>query len=433
MAVNATAIWRVRPSGSNTNGGGYDPGISGAATDYSQQNSAQASGTNGVTVGTTAFVDATASAFTSAMVGNAVYITGSGQTTGWYFVTGYTSSSTVTLDRSPGTGTGATWYLGGGWADFWTNTTSSGPVVAGNTVYILGSGVPNPSSYSYDYSPSEYFTSVSGSSSAGRIKFVGDPATPNGGVPCISTPGELFVCTLATIQNLWLVAGSATGNTNGVLYLTYGRIINCVLDQNGYDIGITSSNTALVDFIGCEVFSSVAKRSTNSQYAMFLGCSGSVCSAFGCNIHDCIGPGVALEGASTMGYCIVAKNGGDGVYATQNSANPGEKLFNCVIDGNAGNGVEIGAQSDLAYITVFNNIISNHTTASTYGMTVDAGTTAANNLIKGFIDYNTFYNNTTDLNAISYGAHDTSNSGSAPKTISSSPYVNSATENYTLA
>ena len=134
----------------NTNGGGYDPGISGAATDYSQQNSAQASGTHGTTTGTTTFTDATALAFTSAMVGNAIYITGTGQTTGWYFVTAYSSSSVVTLDRSPGTGTLATWHLGGGWADF-TNLVSTGPLVAGNTVYALGSGTPNPASYTYDY------------------------------------------------------------------------------------------------------------------------------------------------------------------------------------------------------------------------------------------------------------------------------------------
>lgn len=80
MTVNSTAVWRVRPSGSNTNGGGYDAGISGAATDYSQQNAAQASGTHGVTTGSTTFTDATANAFTSAMIGNALYITGTGPT-----------------------------------------------------------------------------------------------------------------------------------------------------------------------------------------------------------------------------------------------------------------------------------------------------------------------------------------------------------------
>ena len=147
MAVNATAIWRVRPSGSNTNGGGYDSGIAGAATDYSTQNSAQASGTHGAGSGTTTFTDSTAAAFTSAMVGNAIKIAGQG----FYFVTAFTNASNVVVDRTLGTFSSASWSLGGGWADYFTNTTSAGPLVAGNWCLILGSGIPDPSSYTFDY------------------------------------------------------------------------------------------------------------------------------------------------------------------------------------------------------------------------------------------------------------------------------------------
>src|SRR5271170_2466310 len=100
MAVNATAIWRVRPSGSNTNGGGYDPGISGAATAYSKQNTAQATGTLGTSTASTTFTDA-GGAFTSAMVGNALWIaSGAGFTVGAYFITAFGSSTSVTLDRA---------------------------------------------------------------------------------------------------------------------------------------------------------------------------------------------------------------------------------------------------------------------------------------------------------------------------------------------
>src|ERR1700680_1745544 len=198
MAITATAAWRVRPSGVNTNGGGYDAGIAGAATDYSQQNAAQASGTNGATVGTTDFADVTAAAFTSAMIGNAIYITGAGQTTGFYFVVAFVSAAHVTLDRSPGTGTSATWHLGGGWADWWTNTTAN--IVPGNIVYILGSGTPNPASYTYDYVSPASFVPVSGNATAGLITFANDPGTPGykappdttGGMPVIQTPTRVF-------------------------------------------------------------------------------------------------------------------------------------------------------------------------------------------------------------------------------------------------
>src|SRR5271170_4168055 len=175
MAVNATAIWRVRPSGSNTNGGGYDPGISGAATDYSQQNTAQATGTLGTASGTATFTDA-GGAFTSAMVGNALWIaSGAGFTVGAYFIVTFNSSTSVVLDRSPGTGTVAHWALGGGWADFWTNGASTGPAVGGNFIYILGSGIPNPTSYVIDYTAPSFIPQSAGT---GIVTFANDPSTP---------------------------------------------------------------------------------------------------------------------------------------------------------------------------------------------------------------------------------------------------------------
>jgi hypothetical protein len=262
MTINATAVWRVRPSGANTNGGAYDAGIAGAATDYSQQNSAQASGTAGTATGTTAFADAVAAAFTSAMVGNCIQIvSGSGFTAGFYFVTAFTSSTAVTLDRSPGTGTVAVWHLGGGWADFWTNTTAN--IVPGNTVYVLGSGIPNPSSYTYDYTNPTFFTPVSGNATAGYITFAADPQTPNfstGGVPCIkqgTTRGVmLFSTNFIKISNLWIVLAVAD---NG-LFQSMGAFVmlNCVVDQFAFDASLmNTANPQAV--LGNEMFS-VLKR-----------------------------------------------------------------------------------------------------------------------------------------------------------------------------
>src|SRR5271155_4196987 len=85
MAVNATAVWRARPSGVNTNGGGFDCSISSAAT-----------GTNGTWVtaaGTTTFTDATAAAFTSGMAGSAINILGVGQV----LILTYVSSTQITV------------------------------------------------------------------------------------------------------------------------------------------------------------------------------------------------------------------------------------------------------------------------------------------------------------------------------------------------
>jgi hypothetical protein len=105
MAKGAAAVWEVRPPavGSDTNGGGYDSIISGAGTDYSLQNAAQVSVTDAVTNGTTTVTSATAG-FTSAMVGNACYLSGGTGSVAAdrYFVTGFTNSTTITVDRSTG-------------------------------------------------------------------------------------------------------------------------------------------------------------------------------------------------------------------------------------------------------------------------------------------------------------------------------------------
>lgn len=424
MAVNATAVWRVRPSGNNTNGGGYDAAISGAATDYSQQNSAQASGTHGSTVGTATFVDAIANSFTAAMIGNAVYITGSGQTTGWYFVTGYSSSSTVTLDRSPGTGTGATWALGGGWADFWTNVTTSGPLVQGNTVYLLGSGIPNPASYTYDYNYSGSQFNGPQNQLSLLIVFATDPSTPSyssGGKACLAVNGLTFNSGSGLyLKNLWFVFtsnnNSGYGLTNGSAYAA-----NCVFDQNGYDMMCLNTCST----INVECFSSVAKRSSNSQPAMQLTPTANLSlTVMGCNVHDTVGPGIQLQ-QGTVAFNVIAKCGGYGIYCDDSNGHYPSAVFNNTIDGNTGDGIRFRDTANLLLAPIVNNIISNHTTGGTYGFNLLSGTALAADQSALLRDYNSFYNNTTNYNALNAGPHDT--------VVGSNPYVGQSTENYTLA
>jgi hypothetical protein len=438
MAINATAVWRVRPSGSNTNGGGYDAGISGAATDYSQQNSAQASGTHGVTTGTTTFTDATAAAFTAAMIGNAIYISGSGQTTGFYFVTAFTSSSVVTLDRSPGTGVSATWALGGGWADFWTNVGYSGgpstPVVPGNTIYILGSGTPNPSSYSYDYPalPINGAINISGNTTAGCVTFANDPSTPGYKAPPDTTGGMPLCRTSATSfptlfnggnsfirwQGIWLV--SALAGNNALLYNCVVVVVfGCVFDQVSYGGSVTGTCQA-VAHIGSEYFSSTG-GSPNAGTLLEVNFGGAV---LGCNIHDCLTGTISVTNEGVVSNNIIAKNQGDGI-SLHSSAQQLATIMNNTIDGNSGNGINIIDQASCSNSVILNNIISNHTGGGQYGLTIGAGTATQNAAIAPLIDYNVYYNNTSNYNAISAGPHDTA--------LGVTPYVASSTENYTLA
>lgn len=107
MALAATTVWEVRTSGSDDNGGGYKSDA--GTTDYSQQDAAQLTVTDGATsgIGATTLTSATGG-FTAAMVGDMVHLySGTNLTDGWYEITAYTNTNTVTLDRAPDDGVGA--------------------------------------------------------------------------------------------------------------------------------------------------------------------------------------------------------------------------------------------------------------------------------------------------------------------------------------
>ena len=105
MAINATAQWRIRQDGANDNGGGYDPEISGAGTDYTDQSTPALSPTDLATTGAVTTLTSATGGFTAAMIGNCIRISsGTNFDTGYYFITGYTDTNTVTLDRTPSSG-----------------------------------------------------------------------------------------------------------------------------------------------------------------------------------------------------------------------------------------------------------------------------------------------------------------------------------------
>ena len=116
-------VWEVRTVGSDTNGGAFATGATG--TDMSQFNNKNSSGCSSCQSSTVnlsatdlvatgvATVTSVSASFSSAIVGNIVYITGTGLTTGWYEAVTFTDAATIVLDRSPGTGTGGTINIGG--------------------------------------------------------------------------------------------------------------------------------------------------------------------------------------------------------------------------------------------------------------------------------------------------------------------------------
>jgi hypothetical protein len=135
MALPASLQWDVRTTGSDSNGGAFDPGVASPGTDYSQQNSAQIAFTDLVIGTTNAQLSSTLNPFTSAHVGNTINITsGTGFTPGRYSIRSV-SGAVATMDRAVGTAssTGGVGNLGGSMA---TPVTTMAAIVSGNSVWL---------------------------------------------------------------------------------------------------------------------------------------------------------------------------------------------------------------------------------------------------------------------------------------------------------
>ena len=154
MASIATNIWEFRATAGDANaGGGFDTASGG--TDYSNQNSAQLQLTDLATsgIGVTTLTSATGG-FTAAMVGNYIQIrSGTNLVTGFYRVTAYTDTNTVTIDRAADDGvggvSGGSGDLGGA-LDILTDAfiEDVNAVIAGNTIYIKNDGTATMSTVS---------------------------------------------------------------------------------------------------------------------------------------------------------------------------------------------------------------------------------------------------------------------------------------------
>src|SRR4051794_13294314 len=103
MALPSTGVWEIRVTGASTNGAMFDPSVTAAGTDYSQQDAAQVTYTDLVIGATTTQLTSAANPFTSAYVGNTINVTGgTGFTVGRYNIRSV-AGSTATMDRAVGT------------------------------------------------------------------------------------------------------------------------------------------------------------------------------------------------------------------------------------------------------------------------------------------------------------------------------------------
>ncbi len=363
--------WEVRTAGSDSNGGGFDSSLGG--TDYSQQNSAQATGT-GTSASTT--LTATTGIFTSQMVGN--YVTNG---TTWYKITAYTSSTIVTLSGSP-SWTAQTIKVGGALA-------TPGLAAAQNNIY--GGDI-------YIKTGTYSVTSTSFNVSSGCIQiWYGTKMIGYG-----TTRGDTG---RATIQ---LNVASATMLQEG--NISHG-FENIIFDGNSQSSSgfITNDGNDRGYFFNCDIKNFTANTFGGATYeACYV--SGNSYAIAG-NFYDCVITGSASDGCSgSIIRCVVYGNSGIGY-------NGYASVIDCVIFNNTSHGIQFNNGSSA--VEVRNTIISSN---GGYGINI-SGT------IQGLVTVNcAYYSNTSGK--YSTGANITRVIGEV--TLSGDPFTNTSGGDFSL-
>jgi hypothetical protein len=379
MAILATAVWEFDPGGSNNSGGGFDSGIAGAGTDYSQQTSAQLSLSDlaMVTAGTT--LTSATGGFTSAMVGNCIHITaGTNFTAGFYFITGYTDTNTVTIDRDATTGSdgsSGTGAVGGALAVF-TDTLLE-RLTAGNKIWVKNNGTMTLTG--------GISISLAGSSTApividGYNSSRGDkPTLANR--PTIACGANSFTIGLNwqkynIIHTTTASTGAATGSSSDSI------VRNCK--------STNSSGTANRDAFYC--------RDANHFFCEGISTNGQAFDIddgpslmFGCYAHDSL-DGFRNDSTGDVGSvvnCVADTCTGIGVRLSAAAICSNTTIYNC------GTGVSFDGAGSAGLAAVFNSIISDCTT----------GVSQSSAHLNNHGDYNLYYNNTADTSNFTKGSN----------------------------
>ncbi len=414
MALSANTVWEVRTAGSDTNGGGFVAGASG--TDWSQQDAAQYSVTDGVTAGSTTVTSATAS-FGTDVVGNIIYIQGGtgSVAAGWYQITARNSATSITVDRSTGltAGTGVTLKIGGalltiaqalalwvsnnkGFVKAGTYTTTATNTCAATGVDPSGSAPPN---WLIGYS------STRGDNGQATIKL-----STNSGLIGLNVTGTGWF-----IHNFIVDCSSLSTSKGIVLSTNWGQVYNCKV-MNATSIGIDVSGTT------CEVyFNEVTGCSGTAGISGFSGGTTWINYNY---VHDNTCTGIALTGQGVASFNVCANNTGgssDGI-----SCQYGSVLLYNTCYGNGRDGIHNTNQYIISTLWRNNLLVNN----------VSSGINAATSSVPAgpWMDYNGFYGNGT---AITNGTNTTGIFGVSPYTthnvtLTADPFTNAAGGVFTL-
>lgn len=366
MALTAATVWEVRSTGSDTNGGGFDPALGG--TDYSQQNSAQATGTV-TSVGTT--VTATTGIFTSVMVGNLIT-----DGTTWKEITAFTSATIITVDSAP-SWTAATIKVGGALA---TLTKAAALIVAGNWVwvqtgtYTLTSGL----TITVDRSGSVF------PKWEGYATVRGDELSP----PTISA-GALTGTTLITLAGFYLtfrnfvidgISNTVGTNNRGLSDGGSNTNLDLLQFKNCYNIGYqetgATNQRVLTRCLASTCTNGFNLDILNGDYTVVIDCVAANCGGYGFSGKirgvNCIAYGNAANGFDVdygvvLMNCTAYGNGSNGFNLGANAQFDGSGIYNCVSINNSGFG--FNAASPTQHIPIVKAATFGNTSGGIHGLT----------------------------------------------------------------
>lgn len=398
MALSDAIVWEVRYNGSDTNGGGFKAGAAG--TDWTLQDAAQYSVTDGVTDGTTTITSATA-AFGADVVGNVIYVQGGtgSVTAGWYEITARASSTSITVDRATGltAGTGVTLKIGGALATPGRAMTDD-CMVNGNKVFIK-------------YNASPYLVTTTTIGPSGPMKFtdytsgkavIGYDTTrtatnTDANRPTIQAGAALGACTLVT-----------TGGSAGSILLS-----NVILDGNNRT--------------GVNGYSGNTNTHQNTVRCQATRCGwgfGAGMSCFGCTADN--NSSYGFNESSRAEACYAYSNGNSGFYKTP--------AMGCVSRANTGKGFEGSPFGNWASNCVAYGNTSDGFTSSGYERGYYINCVAWGNSGYGFVDIS----GTSVLQSCAMGSNTSgavSGSGSfqfGNITLTVDPFTNAAAGDFSL-
>lgn len=348
--------------------------------DYCQATAATVNGlTDFGAVGASSTLTSASAPFTPAMVGNIYHQTTTGTggfgTVGWYEITGYTNSTTVTLDRSPNGGTasvGCTGYIGGSLSlnstlddDFYEQ------IQAGNTVffksgnYTIGEGVSIASTNS---------TALNPSNTIGYTTIRGDACTGSNRPNIAAGSNAVAFGQYQNFENL-----SLTGTATVILQASIGSRISNIKALNSSTTASRAGISTGTDGVAfnCEAVSQMGR-------AFYLVNSNN--RHFGCYAHNSLVGFYNAGSRNSIQHCISTACTTTGI--SQNTTTfyvGGCTFYGYQSPRNSSIGCSIAASIDTTFL--FNNIFSGWVTGV-------AGTTTQRYSNRGA--YNDFYNNTTN-------------------------------------